>query len=95
MRGIIVKKLLSDSYGCRQALIFLLGIRFPRVRVQSVPIVDMRLPVKFHISLIILYDGLNCDSSHLILGIPDEPMLLAAHSLRNFRRLLLIHGLHF
>jgi hypothetical protein len=90
--------LLSDSYGRGQALIFLLGIRFPRVCVQTVPpIVPLRLPLEFHISLIIiLYDALNGDSGHLILGIPYEPVLLAAFSLLTFRRLLLIHGrLHF
>lgn len=87
--------LLSDGYGCWQALFFLLGIRFPRVRVQAVPIVALRLPLKFHISLIILYYRLNGDRGHLILGIPYEPVLLAARSLLTFRRLLLIHGLHF
>ena len=91
--------LLSDGYGCGQALIFLLGIRFSRVCVQAVPpIVPLRLLLEFHVSLIIiiLYDALNGDGGHLILGIPYEPVLLAACSLLTFRRLLLIHGrLHF
>lgn len=68
------------------------------MRVQAVsPIVALRLLFEFHISLIImLYHALNCDSGHLILDIPYEPVLLAARSLLTFRRLLLIHGrLHF
>ena len=86
--------LLSDGYGCGEALIFLLGIRFPRVCVQAVPsIVALRLPLEFHVSLIIiLYDALNSDSGQLVLGISYEPVLLAARSLLTFRRLLLIHG---
>ena len=64
------------------------------VCVQAVPsIVALRLPLEFHISLIvILHDVLNCDNGQLVLGIPYEPVLLAARSLLTFRRLLLIHG---
>jgi hypothetical protein len=53
LRGIIVKMLLSDSNWCGQALIFLLGIQFPRVRVQAVPSIALRFSLKFHISLFI------------------------------------------
>ena len=66
------------------------------MRVQAVPIVaTLRIPLKFHISLIILLDALYRDRGHLIPGIPYEPVLLSARSLPTFRRLLLIHGLHF
>lgn len=61
LRRIIVKMLLSDSNWRGQGLIFLVGIRFPRVRVQTVPIVALRFSLKFHISLIISQGGFIID----------------------------------